>query len=157
MRFSALGENTAPDELDIFPGTDVSDGSDKKISLKTLATWLKSRYFSPTREGFTFNGVSVVATKSGGCIQLTFSGTLTENVASATDYATVCTLSEGFRKAPYGGAVFYAVLNYNTIGQIRVNTDGTVAIGYTRNVADGASKDLPSGANLYTSVTFPGR
>lgn len=157
MRFSALGENTTPDELDIFPGTDVSDSTDKKMSLRTLAAWLKNRFFGATRESFTFNGISVVATKSGGCIQLTFSGVLTAAVASNQAYVDVCTLSDDFKKATYGGAVFYVVLNSNTIGQIRIQTTGAVAIGYTRGIEDAANKNIPSGAAIYTAVTFPGR
>lgn len=52
MRFSALGENTAPASADIIPSTDVSDSStDKKIQLGTLADWMAQNYTAAKLQG----------------------------------------------------------------------------------------------------------
>lgn len=53
MRFSALGENTAPAAEDIFPTTDISDGSkDKKVQFGTFAEWIANQYTSAAQRGY---------------------------------------------------------------------------------------------------------
>lgn len=122
----------------------------------TFTSWYEEvRDTGPTRESFSFRGLTIVAVRNGGCVQISISGSLTAAMATASDYVQICTLSEGFRKAAYGFGVWYIFYNSNTYGQIKVETNGNVSLGYSRGI-DGASKDLASGTAVYCAATFPG-
>ena len=49
--------------------------------------------------------------------------------------------------------ICYLIYNYNTFGQLRISTTGTVEIGYTKGF-DGSPKDLPAGSALYFCQSY---
>lgn len=157
MRFSALGENTAPAAEDIFPSTDISDGSkDKKVQFGTLAAFVREVNEAPESESFTYNGLTITAVRSGGGVGVRISGTLTADLDSSGGYVDICTVSANY--SPYGvNPLSYATFNgYLDSGQVTITTAGRVRIGYTKN-STGSSMSIPSGRSVYAYISYPGR
>ena len=157
VNVNALTTVTELNTTDLIPAVIAASNEGRAISAANLAAQVAEiNDNGPVRESFTFNGLTITAVRTGGCVQLTISGTLTADLAVASTYVQVCTLSEEFRKATYGSAVWYIWYNSNTYGQIRIATDGVVSLGHARG-NDGASKNLTSGSAIYCATTFPGR
>lgn len=158
MRFSALGENTAPAAEDIFPSTDISDsGKDKKVTFANLANLIKTLIFGPSEESYTYNGLTITAVRTGGCVQIKVNGTPSAEIASGSDYVTIATVSAPFRPTTNGS--FIAYQTYGSSGkraQINVTNAGNVRIGYSRAL-DGTAENIAAGQSVFLQACYAGR
>lgn len=155
MRFSALGENTAPASADIIPSTDISDSStDKKLQLGTLATFVRATNEVPETESSNYSGLTITAIRTGGAVTVSVSGTLNADIASSNAYVTIATLSADF--VPPSVMIAYAQINYTgRFARLDVTTAGSVRIGYSRLV-DGTAADIANGQQVYMTLTYAG-
>lgn len=158
MRFSALQENSSLADGDFFPSTDVSDsGKDKKITLATLASFMRGKILAQTSESFQYAGLNIIAIKTGGCVTLTISGTTNQELGTKQNYVDLCTLSPAFRKQANGSGIWYVMINGDTIGQVKALSTGVVQIGYTRDInPEIGNRVIPSGVGVWTGVTYSG-
>ena len=83
---------------------------------------------------------------------ITLRGTTTNNIGTANATVAVCTLPSGF--TPVVTHTQYVIYGAEWKGQLVLNTDGTVNIGYTRQLTATANALLPSGTNIYITATF---
>lgn len=107
---------------------------------------------SDTWTSTAWAGLTCKAYREGKTVMITLRGTTTNNIGTANATVAVCTLPSGF--TPVVTHTQYVVYGAEWKGQLVLNTDGTVNIGYTRQLTATSNALLPSGTNIYITATF---
>lgn len=122
-----------------------------KIMLSQIATT-----DSWTETNTTYD-IIISAKKRNGTVMLYLhvssnSTGLAADIASSNAYVTLGTLPEGYR--PAISYTSYHIFNGTMRGQIIVNTNGTIRIGYTRALTATSNSNMTAGMLFYADTTF---
>lgn len=125
--------------------------SDTKSMLSEIATT-----DSWTETNTTYD-IIISAKKRNGTVMLylhvsSTSTGLAADIASSNAYVTLGTLPEGYR--PAISYTSYHILNGTMRGQIIVNTNGTIRVGYTRALTATSNSNMTAGMLFYADTTF---
>jgi hypothetical protein len=122
--------------------TNIDNLAKRATALEKSDTWTSTAW-----RGLTCN-----AYREGKAIMITLRGTTTSVLDMASGYLPICTLPVGFR--PVATHTQYCIYGAEWKGQLVLNVDGTVRLGYSRRLTATANEDIPTGTNIYITATF---
>jgi hypothetical protein len=98
-------------------------------------------------------GITVTAKKRNGVVMLYLASSgISIDMSTHNAYITVSVLPEGYR--PAMNTIRYEILNGTMKGQLLLNSNGNVRIGYTRALTATANADLTANMLLYANAVF---
>lgn len=109
-------------------------------------------FLTPQNETYTAYGLLIIVYRIGKIVDLYISGQVSSELSTANRY---CELFRGV-PIPLQDCVNRMPFNNSTIGQMRINTDGTLNLGYTINLS-GTAVNVPANTSLYLHTTYGSR
>lgn len=100
------------------------------------------------------NGLTAYFRKVGRLIDCYIQGQTVQELATASGYATVCTINDDdFKVHPNCMFIQYVFLNNVHYGQCRFTTETALSIGYTKNMS-GTSTNIAEGEYIYIHFQY---
>lgn len=130
-------------------GSVTIQGSPITLNGTDVSTYITT---SPSTKSFTKNGLSIFVSKLGRVVDVYIYGTTSSQINSSEAYVTLANMGSTF--APKTAFITFQLLTSTIDGQLKVDSNGVMQIGYTKLTNSTASTNLASGLEIYAHTSY---